>query len=452
MQKLRDPRWLLLGAVLAVVCGCLALVGMAGGLYLIRANITSRTELPAVELTPGVLPDSILEQMRTIESQVAGLRGLPPAVDFERKILTPAELQERVSEDFFEEYTEEDARNDALVLAAFGLLDADFDLYTFYRELFSEQIAGFYDPETGEMVIVQEAFFRGPERLTYAHEYNHALQDHAFDLDGELGYNDESCEADTERCAAIQALIEGDSTKLEVDWFLEYGTRREALELQEYYQELESPIFDSAPAYLQDDFIFPYTKGLEFVEYLFEEGGWRAIDAAYGQPPVSTEQILHPDLFPSETPLAVSLPDLNAVLGDGWELLDEDVMGEWYTFLILARGLDPAWRLPDEEAMEAAAGWGGDAYAVYMSSTGQATVTVLEHHWDSAQDAREFADAFRQYASARFGSPGSAADGQLRWEHAGGVTLLISSGERTIWITAPELPAAQDVLSALQAE
>jgi len=43
--------------------------------------------------------------------------------------------------------------------------------------------------------------------------FTHVLQDQAYRLSEGLGLNDEACEADSEKCAATQALIEGDATK-----------------------------------------------------------------------------------------------------------------------------------------------------------------------------------------------------------------------------------------------
>jgi hypothetical protein len=88
--------------------------------------------------------------------------------------------------------------------------------------------------------------------------------------------------------------------------------------------------------------MFPYMSGMEFAQSLFDRGGWDAIDAAYANPPVSTEQILHPDRYPADQPVTVELPDLQSVLGDGWTELYTNVLGEWYTYLILSQNIDPA--------------------------------------------------------------------------------------------------------------
>jgi hypothetical protein len=387
--------------------------------------------------------------METIQQQVIEERGLQPAGEFTRVLYTRADLASRVENDFFADYTEQDAANDALILSILGLLPPGFDLITLYTDLFSEQIAGFYDDETGEMVVVQEGGFRGPEKLTYAHEYTHALQDQNFNFDGTLGYNDETCETDSERCAAIQALIEGDASLLELRWFLNYATQQDADEILDYYNSISSPVFESLPPYLQDDFVFPYNQGYAFVESLFNAGGWAAVDAAYASPPISTEQILHPEKYPGDAPIPVHLPDLLPTLGAGWEQYDDNVMGEWYTWLILARGVERAYQLDEDQAAAAADGWGGDRYAAYLHpETGRAAF-VIAYVWDTPTDEAEFAQASAAYGDARYGSRLTAASGSLAWQGEAGFVIFHASGGRTIWITAPDQGMAESLLAAL---
>ena len=167
------------------------------------------------------IPPEILVEMELIQRQVIQDRGLEPSGVFTRVLYTRDQLQQRIMDDFLDEYDPEEEADYAIVREVFGLLNSDFDMYNFYVDLYSEQVAGFYDNETKEMVVVQEEGFEGPERLTYAHEYTHALQDQNYNIQDGLNYNNNSCEADSERCAAIQALMEGDATLSELNWFQE---------------------------------------------------------------------------------------------------------------------------------------------------------------------------------------------------------------------------------------
>lgn len=477
------------GAIILVGCLCISvLVAGGAGLFLIARSVSSPSpqtiildtlrpsptdsktaqETPPARQTrestpteravlPGTpsptqssqnqdIPQEIASEMNEIEKQVIALRGLTPKGGVGRALLTPQELRQRVIDDFLDDYTDEEARDDALTLAAFGLLEPDFDLYDFYLELLSEQIAGFYDDETKQMYVIRGEGFQGPERLTYAHEYTHALQDQNFDFKNGLGYTDEACEQDSERCAAIQALLEGDASILELEWFTNHATPQDIFEIQQFYSNYQSPIFDSAPEFLQEDFLFPYTYGQTFVQNLYDQGGWEAVDRAYQNLPLSTEQILHPDRYPQDKPTTVSLPDLTESLPHGWREIDRGVMGEWYTYLILAFGLDPNARLEETRAQAASQGWGGDAYVVLYNEPTNETVMVLKTSWESQEEAAEFASAFEDYANARFGRFDEKMGNRWMWDSSESVTLFTMEASNTLWILAPNKELAEELI------
>ncbi len=410
-----------------------------------RAEAPSNPENEAQNPPPiGTdIDPEIARQMDEIQMQVILERGLKPSEAVDRKLYSSAQLHEKVVQDFEEDYSPEEAQPDAITLAAFGLLDPDFDLYTFYIDLFSDQIAGFYDQETKEMIVVQGENFGGPERLTYAHEYTHALQAQNYDIENGLNFNDDACEADTERCAAIRALLEGDASLSELNWFFANSTPEDQAEIMEFYSNLDMPIFDTAPEFITLDFTFPYQYGYAFVEHLYDIGGWGTVDRAYNELPLSTEQIMHPDRYPDDKPIQVKLPELSDILGSGWEEIDRGVMGEWYTYLILAKGLDENARLDESDAGLAAEGWGGDAYVVYYDAINENTVIVLHTRWDTSTDAGEFAAAFRDYADSRFG--GSSVDA---WQGADGYHSFNHEGDTTTWILAPDAGTAAAVWQA----
>jgi hypothetical protein len=392
------------------------------------------------------LPLATLREMEQIQSEVIALRGLQPLGGVRRTLLSSEELRSVIQEDFLQDYGPQEAQGDSLVLSLLGLIPEGFDLQAFYRELLNEQIAGFYDQESKELYVVQGRGFRGPERLVYAHEYTHVLQDQNYKLEEVLGYSDERCDEDTEGCAALQALLEGDASFTELSWFLNYATRSEELEVQRSYQEFSTPVLDSAPVYLREDFTFPYNQGFEFVRQLYDRGGWQAVHQAYTDPPSSTEQILHPERYPADRPEAVELPDLIAVLGTGWELIEQGVLGEWRTYLILAQGLDPAGQVNAAQAAAASEGWAGDHFRVYYQPESGQAALVVRTEWESASEAQEFAAAFRQHAQGRFPNVRMDGEDRLLW---GGETLageFARQGETTLWVLAPQARLAEALL------
>jgi hypothetical protein len=381
--------------------------------------------------------------MEAIEEQVVVLRGLQPSRAVERTLLTQTQLRQRVMDDFLADYSQEEAETDAQVLALFGLLEPEFDLWNFYADLYTEQIAGFYDDDAEEMTVICGTDFGGPERITFAHEFTHALQDQMYDLEQGLGYNDEQCEADSERCAAVQALVEGDATLLEEQWVRTYATEEDISQLMEFYANFESPVYESAPRFIREDLLFPYLAGRTFVQTLYLEGGWAAVDEAYLNPPLSTEQILHPEHYPSDAPIWLEVPDLASTLGGGWREIDRNVLGEWYTQLTLNTFL------PKSDAADAAEGWGGDYYLAFQNEDTNRTALVLVTQWDTIRDQHEFDAAFRSYADARFGERIASSTYEASWLGGAGYALFERASNQTLWILAPDDETGQALRQAL---
>ncbi len=444
--------------VIVVTCVCFSVLGLTGlGVSLVwPLNRQTEEFTPPVE-EPVLPPDDeshlspeLKTAMDQIQTEVIRIRGLTPTDSVPRTLISSDELQDIVVNDFFADYSETDASQDVVMLSMLGLLPEGFDLRQFYLALYGEQIAGFYDDDIKAMYVVKGMGFGGSEKLTYAHEYTHVLQDQVFDLQEGLGYNDEACEVDSERCAAVQALIEGDATLTETIWFQSYATDDDYQDVLDFYNAFESPVFDSAPPYMAADLYFPYEKGQVFVQLLYNEGGYAAVDAAYRNLPVSTEQILHPDRYPDDVPLTVILPDLAESMGAGWSLLDQNVMGEWYTYLILSQAFDESHRIDETQAETAAEGWGGDGYGFYTNESTGEMVFFLDSLWDTNADASEFAAAFKTYASQRWDSVDLDIGDVSAWSNDSFTILFSHEKDRTIWVMSPTPAMSQMILGELR--
>jgi hypothetical protein len=139
---------------------------------------------------------------------------------------------------------------------------------------------------------------------------------------------------------------------------------------------------------------FPYEDGLFWAQEL--AGGdptnpdFTAIDAAYDDPPASTEQIVHTDKWETrEAPQVIEVPDLAAALGEGWAEVDETPIGEATIRIMLTYlGVNLA------DARVAADGWGGDR-AVIVNGPDGAFAVAWRLAWDSPVHAAEFVDAYQ---------------------------------------------------------
>ncbi len=387
-------------------------------------------------------PDpTISAGMDEIESQVSQLRDLNIDTAIPRQLMTTAELRQVVLDDFLEGYKAEDEERDVAVMNLFGFLPADFKLRDFYLELYSEQITGYYDQEKKEMFVVSDSGFGGLERSTYAHEFVHTLQDERFDFEGALEYTDESCQDDSERCLAIQSLIEGDATLTEQLWFQKYGTQQDMQDLQDFAATYNSPVYESAPDSIKEDFTFPYLYGAKFVQTLYTQGGFEAVNAAFTEAnPVSSEQIMHPAAYPNDVPNNPTLPNLEAALGKDWVEIENDTLGEWYVYLVLAKAHSPQYRLYDSLALDAAEGWGGDTYSVLKNEQTGKLAALISFNWDTTADADAALEAFRSYSDLRFGPV--QPDGH--WQGSDYSSALRETSPTSfVWLMAQDLATLQ---------
>jgi hypothetical protein len=435
-------------SILVIVLSACVLVSavlIIGAVTLTHKNTAAATATPTVDA-------SIDGQMDQIQQQVLSYRGLKLTQPLKRSLITTAQLKDPVVNEFFADYTAADAKKDSEELSAFGLLPADFNLHDFYVKLYSEQIAGYYDSKTKEMYVISDEGFNGSERMTYAHEFTHVLQDQTYDIQNGLKMNDAYCKNETEYCAAVQALVEGDATLSEQYWFYKYSTDLDKQQITQFQQTYTSPVYDSAPAYMKEDFLFPYQYGLDFVNALYAKNKWQSIDDAFKNPPVSTEQIMHPEKYPAEVPVKVTVPDLLPTLGSGWTEVDRNVMGEWYTYLVLADGRDPKFQLDSQTAKDAAAGWGGDTYVYYANEKTSQFVLVWESQWDTAADSEQFWQASRTYGNDRWGTPTTDTATSISWQSdTDGAVTMSQSGGAVFWELAPTTALESQIINATNA-
>ncbi|MHC4847779.1 MAG: hypothetical protein ACYTEG_04915, partial [Planctomycetota bacterium] len=142
-----------------------------------------------------------------------------------------------------------------------------------------------------------------------------------------------------------------------------------------------------------------YFIGQAFAAHVYEQGGWPALDKAYDNPPVSTEQILHPEKYLGpkfDTPTRIEGGDPAAALGEGWKTVYANTMGEFLLRVHLTEFLGR------KRATEVAAGWDGARYFI-CEKKGEPLFAAVISAWDTEQDALDFARAWAQWAGGRDG-------------------------------------------------
>ncbi len=202
-------------------------------------------------------------------------------------------MRDRVLAIFDEEYPADVAEGREAALRALGAIPADADLRAMQRQLFEEQVAGFYDPDTGELVVGSDGDLSAADRVIVAHELGHALVDQAVGLPD---VEDPAFEEDHDRLLSTLALVEGDATLLMHRWALETLSLEEQLAMASDPSVLASQQSLAAfPHHLAAELEFPYRAGLGFACDTWRQEGWAGVDGAYADPPATTATVLWPD-------------------------------------------------------------------------------------------------------------------------------------------------------------
>jgi hypothetical protein len=395
---------------------------------------------------------ALLRRTDAVAQEVARIRGLPLKWPIPNEVVDRDELRARLRKLAAEDKTAAETAAEAFAFERWGLIPPGLDYDAMIVELLTEQIAGYYDPDTKRLTISQSA---GDDpawaEMVLAHELDHGLQDQAFDLHR---FEDlPSSEGDA--AAARRALVEGDGIALMLEVMMVRGhskvdwTNPELAPLVE--KSMSAPSsgnenIDRAPLAIREAMLFPYRAGFGFVAALRRRQPWSAVDAAFARPPRSTEQILHPErYFADDAPIAIEARVPAAL--PGFAIVDSTVWGELgFDLWLRSHGID------ERGAAEAAEGWGGDRVLVVARPGDRRvarSVGIARTEWDTEVDAIEAAEAAgKALAHAVVGGTIERTDARTRLLGLDGTVSWIErrGGSLVIVIGAPA--TAADALAA----
>jgi hypothetical protein len=332
----------------------------------------------------GPTPPAIAKVMGELEQ----IRGF----GFSSRVVAEPVTQQDIADGYREYietyYPEKFYARRSLAWQTIGVVPEGTSIRDELLEYGSTQVIGYYDTVTGELVFLGQEDPTPLERVTLAHELTHAIDDQRFGLEkvDVLG-----AECREEELQATLGLVEGNATFFMLRWARTFLTVDEQIELSAEAAAQQPPPSD-IPPFIDAMQQWPYTAGLRFITAIEGEGGLEAVDAAFLDMPVTSEQILHPERYPNDVPTPVDVPDLASQLGAGWEDLDVQPVGEIWLDVALRLRLDG----PD--ASQASDGWDGGIYRAW--SDGDRVAIVLATAWDSERDAEEFAAQMQRWITA----------------------------------------------------
>jgi len=390
------------------VLGRGASIALLASMAILTVGCPSREKVTA----QGPYAREVSDAIPKIE-KVTGLK-------FKRQPVIERRTKEQVHAFLVKQFEDERSQTDLAaqqtLLRRLGLVPEDFDLRALMLDLYTEQIVGFYDPETKVLYVIDGA---KPEEVGFVveHELVHALQDQYTNLDSLL-----HLKGNDDRVLAAQSVMEGQATLVPIQSMLgpAAGLPGGWEKVRELVRENQGsmPKFAAAPQILQETLLFPYLSGAEFMRRFQEHDPGKV---PFGPAmPVSSTQILHEEAYfgpHPERPVAITLPDLH-----GATSTYQNDMGEFETRLFLFQHLKD-----QSAAVLAAQGWAGDRYMILKTPHGDglAWVTV----WNSAVDAGEFRTAMQKVFTARYPNVQATEGAQGTHLIASGRSMLLTGGD-----------------------
>lgn len=281
-------------------------------------------------------------------------------------------------------------------LVALGLMEESPNVIDRLIDLYATQVVAFYDPEPRRFFLVKGSEGAlspldavggegSAEKIIFAHELMHALQDESMHLDRRM----KDLKDNGDRSQALQSLLEGEATLVMIKVAVADVPGGEAAE------EMMAPLLTAGaidkseipkgvPDYFVEQLFSPYTDGTAYVRAAVKKGGFAEVDRLWKNPPASTAEILHGPSTPP--PVENLLPsNVDSLAPPGYRKLYSDTLGEWTIRFLLRR------TLPEQEADRAAALWRGDRIAFFTSGRSMAYTWIVR--CDGPGGADRFASA-----------------------------------------------------------
>jgi hypothetical protein len=376
----------------------------AGLIILLLAVLSAAAQQQSAP--PAALPPPATEQstefLQTADEvlvEMSKLLSLPILSPLKKSLRSREEIKAYLLQKMNEDKDAEKRYADQKSMEKFGLIPKDYPLEETLVKVLTEQIAGLYDPDSKEFFIANWNT-EADVRMVMSHELTHALHDQHFHIDKWTDAAKPNDDAELAR----DAVIEGSAVAAMLDYVLRgKGSVRDLGELDASMlmgDPGSSPELAKAPKVVQDELLFPYTAGTTFTQRVLKaSSGWPDFHKVYENPPASTQQIMHPDLyFQGVVPPKIALPDTTGLISTDWKKLDENNMGEFGLLEILKQFLD------NDRSTSLAAAWSADRYALFENRKNKRTLLVFRVRLASDGDAARFFGAYSEVLEAKYGT------------------------------------------------
>ena len=362
-------------------------------------GIAAQQAAPPARLPPpaGTQSAEFLEAADEVLAEMSKLLSLPILSPLKKSLRSRDEIRDYLLRKMKEDKDADKRYADQKAMEKFGLLPKDYPVEETLMKVLTEQIAGLYDPDSQEFFI---ADWNSPadERMVMSHELTHALQDQHFHIDKWTDAAKPNDDAELAR----DAVIEGSAIAAMLDYILQgKGSIRDLGELDPSMlvgDADSSPELAKAPKILRDELLFPYLSGVTFTQRVLKtSSGWPDFHKVFEKPPVSTQQIMHPDMYlQGVVPPTIALPETMGLISAEWKKLDENRMGEFGLLEIFGQFLSK------DRATSLAAAWSSDRYSIFENQKNKHTLLLFRVRLASDADAARFFGAYSEVLELKY--------------------------------------------------
>lgn len=327
------------------------------------------------------------DEVQQTLGELSAITGFPIRHPVAFESITREQINRYLQERIKEVTKPEEIRAEELTLKKFGFVPENFDLRKNTIDLLTEQAAAFYDFHRKKLFISDWAQ-TSMRDVALIHELAHALADQSFSLEKFT----KKVEQDSEKSLARQAVVEGQAMWL-TNAVIARRTGKAAEETSDSTSDSKFPVFDQQPLYVRENLIFPYNAGVRFQDEVCERWKKDAFAQVFRNPPVSSQQILHPDkYFDHIAPVLPPLPKDPK----GMKRFAEGMMGELDHSILLRQ------YATIEDADEIAPKLTGSQYRLFENKKNKRIELVYAAGWADEETARRYFHLYRKVLKGKW--------------------------------------------------
>ena len=341
---------------------------------------------------------SLFQEVDEMTSALSEITGWPIKRKVPAKIITKEEFRRQVEARMKGSSNNKELHAEELTLKMFGFIPRDFDLAKETVDLVSEQAAAYYDYSKKRLFVLDSTSEGSEQRVALVHELAHALADQQHPLGKYLHKGTPDDDASTAR----EAVMEGQATWLTWAYVSKRngGKAEVAPDMIEKLTDNSSagssdfPVFSKEPLYLRESLVFPYDEGMKFQDAVYRKLGKKSFDEIFNRPPLSTQQILHPETYiENEKP---EDPEPASLDKKQFRVVNDGSVGEFDHSMLLRQFVG------EKEGRAAASHWRGGAFRLYEHKHDKYPVLTYASEWSTPEAARHFFTLYQRVMKGKW--------------------------------------------------